>query len=431
MKRHFLCGLTITALALNAHISMAQNNVGVDVSSPTQKLDVNGAIRIGTTSNNVAGSIRYTGSDFQGYHGGQWVSLMTPAGLLSETLLNGRIFVGNASNVAAGVPMSGDATIINTGAITISNNAVTSVKILDATIVDADISATAGIARTKLAIGTANRLVVNNGSGVLSDMAAGTDGNILQLSSGAPAWVDASGVFIRNQNAAVQTSSNFWISGVGRAGTAFHSPVFSRATDGTVAVRATSDNSVTAIQLQNASGTSILNVDATNSRIGIGNSAPDAALEVTGDVLLSRAANRTLSVENANGSDGASLTVKSGDGQPGGIAYDGGDLVLQAGAGNNISGSKRGGDLILRSGTNQLTSSGQPNGGDILFATGGAANAFNTRMTLKESGVLVSHVNVYVDNNANGVILRSPNNNCWKLVVDNSGNLSTTSVTCP
>lgn len=47
---------------------------------------------------------------------------------LSSTLANTRIFVGNASNVATAVAMSGDTTIANTGAVTIANNAVTYAK---------------------------------------------------------------------------------------------------------------------------------------------------------------------------------------------------------------------------------------------------------------------------------------------------------------
>lgn len=50
-------------------------------------------------------------------------------GTLANTLLDGRIFVGSALNVATGVALSGDATIINTGALTIANNAVTSAKL--------------------------------------------------------------------------------------------------------------------------------------------------------------------------------------------------------------------------------------------------------------------------------------------------------------
>lgn len=44
----------------------------------------------------------------------------------NQTLTNGNIFVGNASNVATDVTMSGDATISNTGAIALANTGVTS-----------------------------------------------------------------------------------------------------------------------------------------------------------------------------------------------------------------------------------------------------------------------------------------------------------------
>ncbi|MEG3659793.1 hypothetical protein V5097_20425, partial [Arenibacter palladensis] len=47
----------------------------------------------------------------------------------ASALNDGNIFVGSAGNVATGVAMSGDATINNTGVITIANNAVTSIKI--------------------------------------------------------------------------------------------------------------------------------------------------------------------------------------------------------------------------------------------------------------------------------------------------------------
>ena len=58
-----------------------------------------------------------------------------------------------------------------TAAAVIENGAVTSAKILDGTIVNADINASAGIARTKLASGTANYVLVNDGSGVMSEVA--------------------------------------------------------------------------------------------------------------------------------------------------------------------------------------------------------------------------------------------------------------------
>jgi hypothetical protein len=49
--------------------------VGINTTTPTQILDVNGAIRIGNTATSNAGTIRWTGSNFEGYNGTQWVSL--------------------------------------------------------------------------------------------------------------------------------------------------------------------------------------------------------------------------------------------------------------------------------------------------------------------------------------------------------------------
>lgn len=45
--------------------------------------------------------------------------------LLGRALTSASFFVGNASNIATGVAMSGDATLSNTGAVTLANTAVT------------------------------------------------------------------------------------------------------------------------------------------------------------------------------------------------------------------------------------------------------------------------------------------------------------------
>lgn len=62
-----------------------------------------------------------------------------PAGSISS-LANGNILIGNASDVPTARVMSQDVTISNTGVATIANNAVTSGKILDGTIANADIA---------------------------------------------------------------------------------------------------------------------------------------------------------------------------------------------------------------------------------------------------------------------------------------------------
>ncbi|WP_141673329.1 hypothetical protein [Allomuricauda sp. CP2A] len=59
----------------------------------------------------------------------------------SSTLSNGDIFVGDAANSAVGVTMNGDATINNTGLLTIENDAITTVKIANDAITTGKIAA--------------------------------------------------------------------------------------------------------------------------------------------------------------------------------------------------------------------------------------------------------------------------------------------------
>ncbi len=54
--------------------------VGIGTESPAEKLEVAGAIKIGNTATTHAGTIRWTGSDFEGYTGTEWVSLTAGTG---------------------------------------------------------------------------------------------------------------------------------------------------------------------------------------------------------------------------------------------------------------------------------------------------------------------------------------------------------------
>ncbi|MBI1287932.1 MAG: hypothetical protein GC178_10165, partial [Flavobacteriales bacterium] len=69
MKKIYL----LIVLIAPAVCGQAQN-VGVDVSTPIQKLDVAGGLRIGSTSNGVAGSMRWDGTNFQVHDGSQWIT---------------------------------------------------------------------------------------------------------------------------------------------------------------------------------------------------------------------------------------------------------------------------------------------------------------------------------------------------------------------
>ena len=145
------------------------------------------------------------------------------AKISTQPLTDGKILVGNGSNVAAQVTMSGDATLSNAGALTIatgavehamlagdsvdgdnladeavdsehyvdgsidlihlSANSVDSTKIVDGSIANADINSGAAIAHSKLASVTAGQIIVGNGSNVPAAVAVSGDATL--ASSGA------------------------------------------------------------------------------------------------------------------------------------------------------------------------------------------------------------------------------------------------------
>jgi len=97
---------------------------------------ITGAISPYTTSNATASraivsdgsgklAVSAATSTEVGYLSGVTSAIQTQfTGKLSTTLTSGRIYIGNGSNVATGVDMSGDATISNTGVLTLSNTTV-------------------------------------------------------------------------------------------------------------------------------------------------------------------------------------------------------------------------------------------------------------------------------------------------------------------
>lgn len=71
---------------------LPDGSFGVGTLSPLEKLDVAGALRLGTTANGNEGTIRWTGTDFEGYDGSAWQSLTSgggsgvPSGTAGQTL---------------------------------------------------------------------------------------------------------------------------------------------------------------------------------------------------------------------------------------------------------------------------------------------------------------------------------------------------------
>ena len=96
-----------------------------------------------------------------------FVSLAANGGL-SNTLPSGDIFVGNASNVATAVAVTGDVTISNTGVTAIAAGVI----------VNADINAAAAIAFSKLAALPSTQILVGSAGNVATAVALSGDATI-------------------------------------------------------------------------------------------------------------------------------------------------------------------------------------------------------------------------------------------------------------
>ena len=106
-----------------------------------------------------------------------------------------------------------------------------------------------------------------------------------------------------------------------------------------------STDSTTAFQVQNTAGSTIFDVDTTNSRVGIGTAAPSY------DLSFGAGANRTIGIETqATNVAGDTLTIQAGAGGSGATGVNGGDLLLSAGNAAGTSGSGYGGDVWIEAG---------------------------------------------------------------------------------
>lgn len=67
------------AFCILTFFTSTAQNTGIGTNTPVQTLDVNGAIKVGNSSNNQAGSIRYNSGNFEGGNGTNWNLLGLPS----------------------------------------------------------------------------------------------------------------------------------------------------------------------------------------------------------------------------------------------------------------------------------------------------------------------------------------------------------------
>jgi uncharacterized protein YifE (UPF0438 family) len=195
---NFIILIVFLVLHINAQ---SQENVGIGTTTPevTALLDLvstnKGLLvpRLTTVNRDAIGTpatglmiYNTTNNRFEYYTGSTWVPILTN-GIIS--LDNSRIFVGNASNIATGVVLSGDATISNTGVLTIADDAITTSKIGDTQVTNAKLAT--GIDATKLADGSIDNTEFQYLNGVTSNIQT-------QLNSKVSGTLSNTNIFVGN-----------------------------------------------------------------------------------------------------------------------------------------------------------------------------------------------------------------------------------------
>lgn len=133
------------------------------------------------------------------------------------------------------------------------------------------------------------------------------------------------GEFIQNQNATVQTTSNFWISGTARADTALNSPILDTATGVSLSIGATNATGITI-------GKSAIETTVASSTITIGSPTTATTLRAATQTS-SNTAGSALTIRGATGLGtgiGGSLTLTGGTG--GATNANGGNVIVSGGA---------------------------------------------------------------------------------------------------
>ncbi|QDK38470.1 tail fiber domain-containing protein [Bdellovibrio sp. NC01] len=212
----------------------------------------------------------------------------------ASSLASGNIFVGNASNVATSVAMSGDATISNTGAVTLATVGV----------------AKGGTGTTSL---TAGSLLVGNGTSAVTGLAGGATGNVIYATS-ATAWTSGT----PNAAGLVDLTSAQTISGLKT-----FQP--SAAANKGLIVKGAASQTANLTEWQNSTATVLASVDSTGKfvmpSLQITGGSPGAGKVLTSDA----SGNATW---GAAGGSGTVTNIATGTGLSGGPITSTGTISL-------------------------------------------------------------------------------------------------------
>ena len=180
-------GTVTSAMIADGTIVDADVNASAAIAHSKLANATAGQILLGTTTTGVvtattlSGDVTITGAGVTAIGSGKVTSSMIVDGTIVDGDINasagialsklatstaGNIIVYNSGGVPTAVAETGDVTISDAGVTAIGSGKVTSTMILDGTIVNGDINASAAIDLSKLASGTSAQVIVANGSGV-------------------------------------------------------------------------------------------------------------------------------------------------------------------------------------------------------------------------------------------------------------------------
>jgi hypothetical protein len=365
----------------------AQSNVGVDVPSPQEKLDVAGRLRLSSDNSagaptGGAGTIRWnaTAGQFQGWNGTAWVSF-------ASTIETDPVFSASPSFGITNTNITNWNTAFGWG------NHATAGYLTSFTELDPVFSASPSFGITNT-----NITNWNTAFGWGNHATAGYLTSFTELD---PTWDGAAnftGDINRTGNVGIggAPSEKLHVTGNVRATSGF---IANDGSAGTPAVRFASSPSTGIFRpAADALGISTVGTErvrvAASGNVGIGITAePAKRLEVNGDIILSRMAAggtpgiRELTVQSSNADNdaGDALHIRAGSANVSTETGAGGNLLLEAGSGNS-AGAHVAGNVLIRSGSNTF-GSGTTNG-HIILETGAvnSSGSITERMRIANNG---------------------------------------------